>query len=81
MFGKYNRAARTAADRCAKAGRRKLNAIKRQLALDIGMSTAEYAVGTIAACGFAAVLYKIVTSGAVSAEMQQLIERALSAKF
>jgi hypothetical protein len=45
------------------------------------MSTAEYAVGTIAACGFAAVLYKIVTSGSVSAELQQLIERALSAQF
>ncbi|MGW7517028.1 DUF4244 domain-containing protein [Streptomyces sp. NPDC054796] len=45
------------------------------------MSTAEYAVGTIATCGFAAVLYKVVTSGAVSAQMQQLIERALSAQF
>ncbi|MFC4495320.1 DUF4244 domain-containing protein [Streptomyces ovatisporus] len=43
------------------------------------MSTAEYAVGTIAACGFAAVLYKVLTSGAVSAELQQLIERALDA--
>jgi hypothetical protein len=50
-------------------------------AAEAGMSTAEYAVGTIAACGFAAVLYKIVTSGSVSAEMQQLIERALNAKF
>lgn len=50
-------------------------------ARDAGMSTAEYAVGTLAACGFAAVLYKVVTSGAVSAELQQLIERALSAKF
>ncbi|GAB2773173.1 DUF4244 domain-containing protein [Streptomyces daliensis] len=48
---------------------------------DAGMSTAEYAVGTIATCGFAAVLYKVVTSGAVSAQMQQLIERALSAQF
>ena len=45
---------------------------------DAGMSTAEYAVGTVAAAGFAAVLYKILTSSAVSAEMQQLIERALS---
>ncbi|HZG02913.1 MAG TPA: DUF4244 domain-containing protein [Streptomyces sp.] len=44
-----------------------------------GMSTAEYAVGTIAAAGFAAVLYKIVTSGPVSAAMQGLIERALDA--
>ncbi|MFH0243100.1 DUF4244 domain-containing protein [Streptomyces sp. HK10] len=45
------------------------------------MSTAEYAVGTIAAAGFAAVLYKIVTSGPVSTAMQQLIERALDAGF
>nr|WP_233221490.1 DUF4244 domain-containing protein [Streptomyces carminius] len=46
-----------------------------------GMSTAEYAVGTIAAAGFAAVLYKIVTSEPVSDAMQQLIERALDAGF
>nr|WP_309237813.1 DUF4244 domain-containing protein [Streptomyces albidus (ex Kaewkla and Franco 2022)] len=60
---------------------RRLRLIKGELGSDTGMSTAEYAVGTIAACGFAAVLYKIVTSGSVSAEMQQLIERALSAQF
>ncbi|WP_246531292.1 DUF4244 domain-containing protein [Streptomyces bathyalis] len=52
-----------------------------QLRSDAGMSTAEYAVGTIAACGFAAVLYKVVTSGAVSSELQQLVERALHARF
>ena len=33
---------------------------------DAGMTTSEYAMGTIAACAFAAVLYKVVTSGAVS---------------
>jgi hypothetical protein len=48
---------------------------------DRGMSTAEYAVGTIAACGFAAVLYKVVTSGPVSKAMQQLVEKALDASF
>jgi len=46
---------------------------------DAGMTTAEYAVGTVAACGFAALLYKIVTSGAVSAAISGLIERALGA--
>ena len=46
---------------------------------DRGMSTAEYAVGTIAACAFAAVLYKIVTSGPVSEALQRMIERALGA--
>ncbi len=46
-----------------------------------GMTTAEYAVGTLAACALAAVLYKVVTSGAVSGALQQLIVRALHATF
>nr|WP_052070688.1 DUF4244 domain-containing protein [Streptacidiphilus albus] len=46
---------------------------------DAGMTTAEYAVGTVAACGFAALLYKVVTSGAVSSALSALITRALSA--
>ena len=32
---------------------------------DAGMTTAEYAVGTVAACGFGGVLYKVLTSDAV----------------
>ncbi|WP_258050282.1 DUF4244 domain-containing protein [Streptomyces finlayi] len=48
---------------------------------DRGMTTSEYAVGTIAACGFAAVLYKVVTSGPVLTAMQSLIKDALDAKF
>jgi hypothetical protein len=48
---------------------------------DAGMTTAEYAVGTIAACGFAAVLYKVVTSGTVSGALESLIGRALDAQF
>jgi hypothetical protein len=54
-------------------------ALAKELSSDAGMSTAEYAVGTIAACAFAAVLYKVVTSGAVSHELQQLVTRALHA--
>lgn len=49
--------------------------------LDRGMTTSEYAVGTIAACAFAAVLYKVVTSGAVVSALQSLIKDALDAKF
>ncbi|MFF8291332.1 DUF4244 domain-containing protein [Streptomyces sp. NPDC016309] len=45
------------------------------------MTTAEYAMGTLAACAFAAVLYKIVTSDAVSGGLQSLIGRALDAPF
>ncbi len=48
---------------------------------DAGMNTAEYAMGTIAACAFAAVLYKVVTSDAVSSGVQAVIGRALDAPF
>ncbi|WP_329603082.1 DUF4244 domain-containing protein [Actinomadura soli] len=41
------------------------------------MSTAEYAVGTIAAAAFAAVLFKIVTSSHVKSLLLQIIEKAL----
>ncbi|ULR56120.1 DUF4244 domain-containing protein [Streptomyces deccanensis] len=45
---------------------------------DAGMVTSEYAVGIIAAVAFAAVLYKVVTSGQVQAELQQIVGRALN---
>ncbi|MCS0639263.1 DUF4244 domain-containing protein [Streptomyces sp. LP05-1] len=48
---------------------------------DTGMTTAEYAMGTIAACAFAAVLYRIVTSDTVSSGLQSLIGKALNAQF
>lgn len=47
---------------------------------DAGMATAEYAMGLVAAVAFAVVLYKVVTSGAVSAELQSIVKRALDAK-
>ncbi|MFD9125518.1 DUF4244 domain-containing protein [Kitasatospora sp. NPDC059571] len=46
---------------------------------DAGMTTAEYAIGTIAACAFAAILYRVVTSDAVSGAIGQLLDRALHA--
>lgn len=48
---------------------------------DAGMTTSEYAVGTIAAAGFAAVLYKIVTSETVSGALESMIGKALDAPF
>lgn len=45
---------------------------------DSGMSTVEYAVGTIAAAAFAALLYTIVTGDSVMAALTSLIEQALS---
>jgi hypothetical protein len=48
---------------------------------DGGMSTAEYAVGTVAACGFAALLYKILTSDTVLHLVTDIIDRALHLSF
>jgi len=48
---------------------------------DSGMSTAEYAVGTIAAVAFAAVLYGIITGTPVTSALAALVTRALSVKF
>jgi hypothetical protein len=42
-----------------------------------GMSTAEYAVGTVAACAFAAVLYRVVTGGSVVSALGDLVQSAL----
>jgi len=43
-----------------------------------GMSTAEYAVGTVAACAFAAVLYRVVTGGSIVTGLTKLVESALA---
>lgn len=48
---------------------------------EAGMSTAEYAIGTIAAAAFAAVLYKVVTGGAITGALTDLVQRALSVNF
>jgi len=42
------------------------------------MTTAEYCVGTLAACAFAAVLMAVVRSGAVKSALTALITSALS---
>lgn len=46
-------------------------------AADAGMSTAEYAVGTVAAVAFAVVLFKVVRSPAVSSALTGIIDSAL----
>jgi hypothetical protein len=46
---------------------------------DAGMTTAEYAVGTVAAVAFAVVLYKIVRSPAVSSALSDIVQSALHA--
>ena len=48
---------------------------------DAGMTTAEYAVGTVAACGFGGILYKVITSGAVLELITGVISKAFKLSF
>ena len=59
---------------------RTLTALRRRFrtAGDRGMSTAEYAVGTVAAAAFAGLLFKIVTSPEVRRMLLAIIHRALT---
>ncbi|HEU0240043.1 MAG TPA: DUF4244 domain-containing protein [Micromonosporaceae bacterium] len=46
-------------------------------ARDAGMTTAEYAVGTLAAVAFAGVLLKVVTSPSIQSALSAIISKAL----
>ena len=48
---------------------------------DSGMSTVEYAIGTIAAAAFAAVLYAVVSGDSIVTALSQLVQRALTVNF
>ncbi|MFZ3569753.1 DUF4244 domain-containing protein [Streptomyces sp. BH097] len=48
---------------------------------DAGMVSAEYAVGLIAAVGFAGVLFQVVTSDVVQSALQSLVAKALHGSF
>ncbi|OHV32980.1 MULTISPECIES: DUF4244 domain-containing protein [Pseudofrankia] len=48
---------------------------------DAGMSTAEYAVGTVAAVAFAGVLYAVVSSSATQEMIMSVVRRALTLPF
>lgn len=48
---------------------------------DAGMSTAEYAVGTVAAVAFAGVLYAVVSSSATHDLIMSVVRRALTLPF
>ena len=48
---------------------------------DSGMSTVEYAIGTIAAAAFAAILYAVVSGDSIVGALTTLIQRALTATF
>ena len=48
---------------------------------DAGMSTVEYAIGTLAAAAFAAVLYAVVTGDSIVNALTGLVQRALQVAF
>jgi hypothetical protein len=45
-----------------------------------GMSTVEYAIGTIAAAAFGAILYTVVTGDSIVSALTDIIGRALNTK-
>lgn len=60
------------------------HALKARLTLlvidESGMSTVEYAIGTIAAAAFAAILYTVVTGDSIVSALTNIIARALNTK-
>jgi hypothetical protein len=48
---------------------------------DEGMSTAEYAIGTIAAAAFGALLYTVVTGDSIIGALTAIVQRALTSTF
>ena len=52
--------------------------LRRSAEQDAGMTTVEYAVGTVVAAALAAVLYKIVTGDSVVSGLTHLVTSALS---
>ena len=51
---------------------------RRCLLDDAGMATAEYAVATLAACGFAGLLLVLLTGGEVRGMLLSIVKRALT---
>ena len=45
---------------------------------DDGMSTVEYAIGTIAASAFGAILYTVITGDSIVSALTNIINRALN---
>jgi len=60
----------------------KFQMVRGRLALlavdETGMSTVEYAIGTIAAAAFGAILYSVVTGDSIVGALTNIINRALN---
>ncbi|CAM2883275.1 DUF4244 domain-containing protein [Mycobacterium intermedium] len=64
--------------------RRMFRAVAARLTLlaadESGMSTVEYAIGTVAAAAFGAILYNVVTGDSIVSALNHIIGRALSTR-
>ena len=62
--------------------RNKIRALRARLTVlvvdDEGMSTVEYAIGTIAAAAFGAILYTVITGDSIVSALTNIINRALN---
>ena len=70
-----------AKDTMSRAITARLRAARDHAMSTAGMSTAEYAIGTVAACAFAALLYKVVTSTEILDLLTGVVSRALHVPF
>lgn len=50
----------------------------KKISSELGIATAEYAVTTVAACGFAGALYKLLGSESIAQLIGELLRKALS---
>ena len=62
--------------------KRRIRGLQARLTLlavaDEGMSTVEYAIGTVAAAAFGAILYTVITGDSVVNALTNIISRALN---
>lgn len=58
-----------------------LTRMRRRFRQDEGMATAEYAVGTVAACGFAGTLIELLSSDWVQELLKSVIDHAFDLFF
>lgn len=58
-------------------GRQALFPAEHRIRGEHGMTTAEYAVGTVGACGFAGILYQLLTSEFGQSLLKSLLDKVL----
>jgi Protein of unknown function (DUF4244) len=68
-------------DRLSEPGGPMIDKVRRRFGGDDGMTTAEYAVGTVAACGFAGTLIQLLGSDWVQDLLKSVIDNAFDFIF